>query len=98
MGRLLVTGANGLVGSQFKGDLVPITSKMVDLRDKKSTEDIINFYTDKEKQGMFAIDKIIADISQYFTLKVGDLIFTLPKESFICLLKAIAFSLLYTTK
>jgi len=59
MGRLLVTGANGLVGSQFKGDLVPITSKMVDLRDKKSTEDIINFYTDKEKQGMFAIDKII---------------------------------------
>lgn len=59
MGRLLVTGANGLVGSQFKGDLVPITSKIVDLRDKKSTEDIINFYTDKEKQGMFAVDKII---------------------------------------
>jgi GDP-L-fucose synthase len=59
MGRLLVTGANGLVGSQFKGDLVPITSKIVDLRDKKSTEDIINFHTDKEKQGMFAVDKII---------------------------------------
>lgn len=59
MGRLLVTGANGLVGSQFKGDLIAITSKVGDLRDKKTTEDIINFYADKDKQGMFAIDKII---------------------------------------
>jgi GDP-L-fucose synthase len=59
MGRLLVTGANGLVGSQFKGDLVAITSKVGDLRDKKTTEDIINFYADKDRQGMFVIDKII---------------------------------------
>ena len=59
MGRLLVTGANGLVGSQFKGDLIEITSKMGDLRDKKTTEDIINFYTDKDKQGSLAVDKII---------------------------------------
>ena len=59
MGRLLVTGANGLVGSQFKGDLIEITSKMGDLRDKKTTEDIINFYTDKDKQGTLAVDKII---------------------------------------
>ena len=59
MGRLLVTGANGLVGSQFKGDLIAITSKVGDLRDKKTTEDIINFYADKDKQGMFVIDKII---------------------------------------
>lgn len=59
MGRLLVTGANGLVGSQIKGDVVPITSYECDLRDKKTTENIINFYADKNKQGMFAIDKII---------------------------------------
>jgi len=59
MGRLLVTGANGLVGSEFKGDLIAITSKVGDLRDKKTTEDIINFYADKDKQGMFAVDKII---------------------------------------
>ena len=59
MGRLLVTGANGLVGSQFKGDLISITSKVGDLRDRKTTEDIINFYTDKDKQGSLAVDKII---------------------------------------
>ncbi len=59
MGRLLVTGANGLVGSQFKGDIIAITSHVGDLRDKKTTEDIINFYADKDRQGIFAVDKII---------------------------------------
>ena len=59
MGRLLVTGANGLVGSQIKGDIISIISQVGDLRDKKTTEDIINFYADKEKQGLFAVDKII---------------------------------------
>ena len=40
MGRLLVTGQSGLVGSQFKGDLIALSSKVCDLRDKKSTETI----------------------------------------------------------
>jgi GDP-L-fucose synthase len=59
MGRLLVTGSNGLVGSQFKGDLIAITSKVCDLRDKKQTEDVFNFYTNIETQKDFAVDKII---------------------------------------
>lgn len=58
MGRLLVTGANGLVGSQFKGDIIQITSKVGDLRDKKTTESIFDFYTDKAK-GEYAVDKVI---------------------------------------
>lgn len=59
MGRLLVTGANGLVGSQFKGDIIAITSKVGDLRDKKTVDSIIGFYTDIERQKEHAVDKII---------------------------------------
>jgi len=59
MGRLLVTGANGLVGSQFKGDLIAITSKVGDLRDKKTVDSIIDFYTDKDRQKEYAVDRII---------------------------------------
>ena len=59
MGRLLVTGANGLVGSQFKGDLISITSKVGDLRNPKIVDEIIDFYTDKERQKEYAVDKII---------------------------------------
>lgn len=59
MGRLLVTGANGLVGSQFKGDIIAITSKVGDLRDKKTVDSIIGFYTDKERQKEHAVDRII---------------------------------------
>lgn len=59
MGRLLVTGANGLVGSQFKGDLIAITSKVGDLRDKKTVDSIIGFYTNKETQKEHVVDKII---------------------------------------
>jgi GDP-L-fucose synthase len=59
MGRLLVTGANGLVGSQFTGDLIAITSKVGDLRDKKTVDSIIDFYTDKDRQKEYAVDKII---------------------------------------
>jgi GDP-L-fucose synthase len=55
MGKLLVTGANGLVGSQFKGDLIAITSKVGDLRDKKTVDSIIEFYTNKEH----LVDRII---------------------------------------
>jgi GDP-L-fucose synthase len=59
MGRLLVTGANGLVGSQFTGDLIAITSKVGDLRDKKTVDSIIDFYTDKDRQKEYAVDRII---------------------------------------
>ena len=59
MGRLLVTGANGLVGSQFKGDLISIISKVGDLRDKKTVDSIIDFYTDKDRQKEYAVDRII---------------------------------------
>ncbi len=59
MGRLLVTGANGLVGSQFKEDLIAITSKVGDLRDKKTADSIIAFYTDKDRQKEYAVDRII---------------------------------------
>lgn len=59
MGRLLVTGANGLVGSQFKGDIIQITSKVCDLRDKKETDYIFDFYADKNRQKEYAVDKVI---------------------------------------
>jgi GDP-L-fucose synthase len=36
---ILVTGGNGLVGSHFKGDLLRVSSKDCDLKDKKSTND-----------------------------------------------------------
>jgi GDP-L-fucose synthase len=68
MGKLLVTGASGLVGSEFKGDVVAITSKVGDLRDKKIVDDIFGFYTDKENQKEHVIDKVI-----HCAAKVGGL-------------------------
>ena len=68
MGKLLVTGASGLVGSEFKGDVVAITSKVGDLRDKKIVDDIFGFYSDKEKQKEHVIDKVI-----HCAAKVGGL-------------------------
>jgi GDP-L-fucose synthase len=59
MGRLLVTGQSGLVGSQFNGDIVGLSSKVCDLRNTKSVDDIFSFYTDKEKQGEYVVDKVI---------------------------------------
>jgi len=59
MGRLLVTGQNGLVGSQFKGDLIALNSKVCDLRDQKSVDEIFSFYTNKEIQKEFVVDKVI---------------------------------------
>jgi GDP-L-fucose synthase len=59
MGRLLVTGQSGLVGSQFKGDLISLNSKVCDLRDKTSTENIFSFYTDKNIQKEYVVDKVI---------------------------------------
>lgn len=59
MGRLLVTGQNGLVGSQFKGDIIPLNSKICDLRDKESTEKIFKFYTNKEIHKESIVDEVI---------------------------------------
>ncbi len=58
MGRLLVTGANGLVGSQFNGDIIAINSKVCDLRNKEATEYVINFYAGIDTPE-YAVDKII---------------------------------------
>jgi len=68
MGRILITGQSGLVGSQFKGDLIALNSKVCDLRDKKSTDDVFEFYTNKERQKEFAVDKVI-----HCAAKVGGL-------------------------
>jgi len=68
MGRLLITGANGLVGSQFKGDIIQFTSKVCDLRNPKLTEDAFRFYTDKMIQKEHAVDGII-----HCAAKVGGL-------------------------
>jgi GDP-L-fucose synthase len=68
MGRLLITGQSGLVGSQFKGDLIALSSKVCDLRDKKNTETIFDFYTDVERQKEHAVDKVI-----HCAAKVGGL-------------------------
>lgn len=59
MGRLLVTGQSGLVGSQFKGDLIALNSKVCDLRNQKSVDDVFSFYTDKSIQKEFVVDKVI---------------------------------------
>jgi GDP-L-fucose synthase len=68
MGRLLVTGQSGLVGSQFNGDLISLSSKVCDLRDPKSVNNIFSFYTDKEIQKEFAVDRVI-----HCAAKVGGL-------------------------
>ena len=59
MGRLLVTGQSGLVGSQFKGDLIALNSKVCDLKDTKSVNEVFSFYTDKTIQKEFAVDRVI---------------------------------------
>ena len=68
MGRLLVTGQNGLVGSQFNGDLIAITSKVCDLRNPKAVNDVFSFYTDKTIQKEYAVDRVI-----HCAAKVGGL-------------------------
>lgn len=58
MGRLLITGGNGLVGSQFKHG-VKFNSKTCDLRNLKETEMVLGHYTDKKESGEHAVDRII---------------------------------------
>jgi GDP-L-fucose synthase len=59
MGRLLVTGQSGLVGSQFSGDLIGLNSKVCDLRDKTSTDSIFDFYTNKNEHGENVVNKVV---------------------------------------
>jgi len=59
MGRLLVTGQSGLVGSQFKGDLIAFNSKVCDLRNQKDTDYMFEFYTNKERQKEHAVNRVI---------------------------------------
>lgn len=59
MGRLLITGQSGLVGSQFKGDLISLNSRVCDLRDSKAVDSLFSFYTNKEIQKEYAVDKVI---------------------------------------
>lgn len=59
MKKTLVTGSNGLVGSQFKGDIVQVSSKVCDLRDSKMVDDLFKFYTNEELHKDFTIDKVI---------------------------------------
>ena len=68
MGRLLVTGQNGLVGSQFKGDIISLSSKDCDLRDPKDVNNIFSFYSNKEIQKELAVDRVI-----HCAAKVGGL-------------------------
>jgi GDP-L-fucose synthase len=57
--RLLVTGQSGLVGSQFKGDLIAFNSSVCDLRNQKDTEYMFKFYTNIEKQKDYVVDRVI---------------------------------------
>lgn len=68
MGRLLVTGQSGLVGSQFNGDLVGLSSKDCDLRDPKSVDNLFSFYTDRLLHRENVVDKVI-----HCAAKVGGL-------------------------
>ena len=68
MGTLLVTGQSGLVGSQFKGNLIALNSKVCDLRDKNSVDKVFSFYTNKEIQKEHVVDKVI-----HTAAKVGGL-------------------------
>jgi GDP-L-fucose synthase len=59
MSRLLVTGQSGLVGSHFNGNLIALNSKVCDLKDTKAVNDIFSFYTDKDRQKEYAVDRVI---------------------------------------
>lgn len=68
MGRLLITGSNGLVGSQFKGDHVSISSSVCDLRDSKAVDNLFSFFTNREIQKELSVNKVI-----HTAAKVGGL-------------------------
>ena len=59
MGRLLITVQSGLVGTQFQGDLIALSSKVCDIGNPKAIDYVFSFYTDKERQGLFDVDKVM---------------------------------------
>jgi GDP-L-fucose synthase len=59
MGKTLVTGGNGLVGSQFNGEIIPVNSFICDLKDSTKVNDLLEFYTNKNIHGDNVVDKII---------------------------------------
>ncbi len=59
MSKTLITGSNGLLGSQFKGDIIGVSSSTCDLRNTKLVDDLFGFYTNKEIQKEFVVDKVI---------------------------------------
>ena len=59
MGKILITGANGLVGSQFNKDVVKIDSKICDLKNTKSVFDLFSEYTNYDIKKDDAIDRVI---------------------------------------
>jgi GDP-L-fucose synthase len=68
MGRTLVTGGYGLVGSEFSTDVLRISSKDCDLTNKNQTDKLIDFYTNRNVHGDRVVDKII-----HCAAKVGGL-------------------------
>lgn len=62
---------SAVVGSFFKKELYDLSATEFYLHKNKETVQLGN-----TKDMLFSIDDIIAFVSQYFTLKVGDLIFT----------------------
>jgi GDP-L-fucose synthase len=62
MSRILITGASGLIGSQIikkNKNSIALNSKVCDLRDKKSTDEVFNLYTDVDQQKEFVVDRVI---------------------------------------
>jgi len=69
MGKILVTGSNGLIGSQFEGDNIIKGTSKCDLRDKRMADVLVYAYTINEKGcGGEPIDRII-----HCAAKVGGL-------------------------
>jgi GDP-L-fucose synthase len=59
MGRILVTGHGGLVGSQFCGNIVGISSRDCDLRKTLDVDKLFDSYTNKDIDKELAVDKVI---------------------------------------
>lgn len=66
--RTLITGGYGLVGSEFTGNVVRISSKDCNLTNKNQTDKLIDFYTNNNIHGDNVVDKII-----HCAAKVGGL-------------------------
>ena len=59
MSKTIVTGSNGLVGSQFVNNVIPVTSSICNLTNQSDVNNFFKHYTDKEKLGGDVADKVI---------------------------------------